>query len=78
MSSHEPPEVPNYENRWSRDELTDGLVIAVEPMLTERHARAVQMADGWTIRTDNRCLAVHEEHTIVIANGAPLVVTAPA
>lgn len=73
---HEAPQVPNYEDRFSRDQLTDGLVLAVEPMLTASRSRAVQTEDGWTIRTDDRCLAVHEEHTIVINEGAPLMVTA--
>jgi len=73
---HEEPSVPNYENRFSRDMLTEGLVIAVEPMLSESASRAVQTEDGWTIRTRNGCLAVHEEHTIVIRSGAPLIVTA--
>ena len=72
---HESPSVPNYENRFSRDMLTEGLVIAVEPMLVESPSRAVQASDGWTIRTRNGCLAVHEEHTIVITKGAPLVMT---
>lgn len=73
---HEEPQVPNYENAWQRDVLTDGLVIAVEPMLTAVPARAVQMRDGWTIRTSNGALAAHEEHTIVIRHGGPLVLTA--
>jgi methionyl aminopeptidase len=73
---HEQPSVPNYEDQFSRDTLTEGLVIAVEPMLMESPSTAVEAEDGWTIRTRNGCLAVHEEHTIVIRNGAPLVVTA--
>ncbi len=73
---HEEPEVPNYENRWQCDVLTDGLVIAVEPMLTASPARAVEMSDGWTIRTSNGALAAHEEHTIVIQRDGPLVLTA--
>ena len=72
---HEHPSVPNYEDLFSRDMLTEGLVIAVEPMLTELPSRAVQSDDGWTIRTRSGCLAVHEEHTIVIREGTPLVVT---
>jgi methionyl aminopeptidase len=56
--------------------LTEGLVIAVEPMLMESPSRAVQSDDGWTIRTGNGCLAAHEEHTVVVRDGAPLVVTA--
>jgi len=52
---HEKPSVPNYEDRFSTDILTEGLVIAVEPMLMESPSRAVQAADGWTIRTRNEC-----------------------
>ena len=73
---HEQPSVPNYEDRFSREILTKGLVIAVEPMLLESPSRAVQADDGWTIRTRSGCLAVHEEQTIVIREGAPLIVTA--
>lgn len=73
---HEPPDVPNYENQLSRDRLTLGLVIAVEPMLLASPSRAVDAGDGWTVRTENGCAAVHEEHTIVITRGAPIVVTA--
>jgi methionyl aminopeptidase len=73
---HEDPQVPNYEDRRQNDVLTEGLVIAVEPMLTAVPARAVQMRDGWTIRTSNGALAVHEEHTIVVRRDQPLVLTA--
>ena len=73
---HEPPSVPNYENRFSRDMLSEGLVIAVEPMLMESKSNAVEDEDGWTIRTRNGCVAVHEEHTIMITNGAPSILTA--
>lgn len=73
---HEPPQVPNHEDRFSRDMLTYGLVIAVEPMLIESRSSVVEDEDGWTIRTRNGCVAVHEEHTIVITGGSPLIVTA--
>jgi methionyl aminopeptidase len=73
---HEKPQVPNYENRFQRDVLTRGLVIAIEPMLAARPARAIEDADGWTIRTHNGAIAVHEEHTVIIGDGAPMVVTA--
>jgi methionyl aminopeptidase len=45
-------------------------------MLTSRPARVVEEPDGWTLRTHSRVLAVHQEHTIVIRRGAPLVLTA--
>jgi len=73
---HEEPSVPNYESRFSRDILTEGLVIAVEPMLSVRRTPPVQMPDGWTIRTADGSLAVHEEHTIIITGERPIVVTA--
>ena len=73
---HEQPEVPNYPVRFSRARLTRNLVIAVEPMLSATRSRAVETGDGWTIRTRNRSLAVHEEHTIVVTDGIPLVLTA--
>jgi methionyl aminopeptidase len=75
---HEPPQVPNYESRFSRDLLTKGLVIAVEPMLTASPSTAVEDEDGWTIRTRDRGLAVHEEHTIVITANQPLIMTSAA
>jgi methionyl aminopeptidase len=73
---HEDPEVPNFENRWQTDVLTEGLVLAVEPMFAALPARAVKLEDGWTIATSNGALSAHEEHTIVIRHGAPLVLTA--
>jgi methionyl aminopeptidase len=73
---HERPDVPNYEDRLSKETLTEGLVIAIEPMLAAMAARPVQGADGWTLSTHNGSLAVHEEHTVVIRRGEPLILTA--
>jgi len=75
---HEPPSVPNWADPASRTVLTEGLVIALEPMLTTSPTRVVEENDGWTLRTYNRALAVHHEHTIVIRRGAPLVLTQAA
>ena len=73
---HEEPSVPNHYDPWQADVLTDGMVITIEPMLSAGSATPVQEADGWTIRTADRSLAAHYEHTIVITRGAPLVLTA--
>jgi methionyl aminopeptidase len=75
---HEDPEVPNYGDPFARATLRDGLVLAVEPMLTRTRARVITEPDGWTLRTHHRGIAVHHEHTIVVRNGAPLVLTSPA
>lgn len=75
-SLHEEPSVPNFYDPWQTDVLTEGLVLAVEPILSAQPARTVEERDGWTLRTHNRCLAAHHEHTIVITRGAPLILTA--
>jgi methionyl aminopeptidase len=72
---HEPPEVPNFYDPRSRTPLTDGLVLAVEPMISAEPAQLVTEPDGWTIRTHNRSLTAHYEHTIVIRRGEPLILT---
>jgi methionyl aminopeptidase len=56
--------------------LHEGLVIALEPLLAGARTRVVEERDGWTLRTHDRSLAVHHEHTIMIRRGAPLVLTA--
>ncbi len=75
-SIHEPPEVANYYDPHQRSLLTEGLVIAVEPILSARPAKLVQGEDGWTLSTNNNCLAVHYEHTIVVTEGEPIILTA--
>jgi methionyl aminopeptidase len=55
--------------------LHEGLVIALEPIVSERAARVVEEPDGWTLRTHNRTLAAHYEHTIVITAAGAEVVT---
>jgi methionyl aminopeptidase len=73
---HEHPTVPNWADPAARDVLREGLVIALEPMLASAPARVVEEPDGWTLRTHNRALTAHHEHTIVVRHGAPLVLTA--
>ena len=75
---HEPPTVHNYFDGKDLDELHEGMVLAIEPMLAARPTRIVTEADGWTVRTHNRCLAAHYEHTVVITRGKPKVLTAVA
>ena len=73
---HEAPSIPNFYDRSCRARLAEGLVIAVEPIVTTGTGDAVQMMDGWTIRTADRTLSAHYEHTIVITRSAPIVLTA--
>jgi methionyl aminopeptidase len=74
-SIHESPSVPNYYSVLTRGTLADGMVLAVEPIISARPARVIEEADGWTLRTHNGALAAHYEHTVVIRHGEPLIVT---
>lgn len=72
---HEPPTVANYFDPFQRDVLTEGLVLTIEPLIAERRTRLHQCEDGWTLKTANGCLAAHHEHTIIVTNGEPMIVT---
>ena len=73
---HEPPRVPNFADPEARGILTEGLVITVEPIIAAGSGRAIAEKDGWTVRTADRSPSAHYEHTLVITNGRPLVLTA--
>jgi len=73
---HEEPSVPNTYHHGQTDVLTDGLVIAIEPMIAAGSSRPVEDPDGWTIRTADGSLSAHYEHTLVITRGDPLILTA--
>lgn len=75
-SIHEEPSVPNHYVASQRDVLHEGLVITIEPMISAGPARPVTDRDGWTIRTHDGSLSAHHEHTMVITDGEPLLLTA--
>ena len=72
---HEEPSVPNEYDPRQRDVLTEGLVLTIEPMVSAGSSRAVQSANGWTIKTSDGSLASHHEHTLVITRGAAMILT---
>jgi len=73
---HEAPEVPNWDDPSIRGTLASGQVIAVEPILAAGPGRAVEAADGWTMMQEHAWLAVHHEHTLVVQDGPPIILTA--
>jgi methionyl aminopeptidase len=73
---HEAPTVANYFDPRQTDVLTDGLVITIEPLVSAGSHRLYQDSDGWTIRTRDRSIAAHHEHTIVVTTAEPIVLTA--
>ncbi len=74
---HEEPRVPNYhDDKLKTWVLEPGVVIAVEPMITIGDYQVeTDEEDGWTIRTKDRSLNAHFEHTIAITEDGPVVVT---
>ena len=73
---HEQPSVPNFFSPLTPGRLEEGMVIALEPIISATRTRVVEAADGWTIRTRNGALAAHHEHTIVIRGGKAEILTA--
>lgn len=73
---HEPPSIPNWYDRTCRARLAEGLVIAIEPIITTGSGHGVLLSDRWTVRTADRNLAAHYEHTVVITKGEPIILTA--
>jgi methionyl aminopeptidase len=73
---HEAPHVPNYPDPEARQIMKEGLVITVEPIISSGSGRVFTDKDGWTVRTGDRALSAHFEHTLVVTSGAPLLLTA--
>jgi methionyl aminopeptidase len=75
---HESPSVPNYDDGVARGRLTPGLVLTVEPIIAMGSACPMDASDGWTVKTADGGLSAHYEHTLVITNGPPILLTAAA
>ncbi len=72
---HEPPEVPNYVTKKSREVLRPGMVLAVEPMVNIGKHKVKIDGDGWTVRTMDGSWSAHFEHMILITEGNPEILT---
>ncbi len=66
---HEAPEVPNYGRRGHGTRLNEGMVIAIEPMVTMGRKEVSQLEDGWTVVTRDGSPSAHFEHTVVVRHG---------
>ena len=73
---HEDPQIPNYGPPGRGPELRDGMVFAIEPMITAgTHEVELDEDDGWSITTADGSLAAHFEHTVAVTEDGPLVLT---
>ena len=74
---HESPEVPNYGTPGKGGKLYRGMTLAIEPMVNAGTSETFLTEDGWTVVTADRSLSAHFEHTIVIGDNGPEILTRP-
>lgn len=74
---HEAPSVPNFGRPGKGNLLKPGMCLAIEPMITMGSFKTKTLDDAWTVVTQDGSLAAHFEHTIVITESGPEVLTAP-
>jgi methionyl aminopeptidase len=76
---HEEPQVPNFvENDRPSPKLRPGMTLAIEPMVNAGTAQVVVRSDGWTVVTKDGQLSAHFEHTVLITEAEPEILTWPA
>ena len=78
QAMHEAPEIPNYGHPGRGPRLLRGMTLAIEPMVNAGSAAIRQMPDGWTVRTLDGKWAARYENTVLITDGEPEILTAPA
>ena len=74
---HEKPHhVPNFQTRLDRRRFRKGTVLTIEPFLSTGPRQAYESSDGWTLLTPPGNYSAQFEHTVVVTDDAPIVLTA--
>ncbi len=74
-SMHEEPQIPNYGPAGKGVVLEEGMVLAIEPMVTAGRHMVRMGDDGWAIYSQDGSLAAHFEFTVAITSGGPRILT---
>lgn len=74
---HEDPQVPNFGPPNKGPRLKKGMVLAIEPMVNEGTHLVETLMDNWTVVTMDSKRSAHYEHTVVITDDEPLILTRP-
>ena len=74
---HEEPQVPNFVDGKKSEKLRPGMTIAIEPMVNAGRPGVKILKDGWTVVTQDGSLSAHFEHTVLITEGEPEILTWP-
>jgi methionyl aminopeptidase len=77
-SMHEEPQVPNFVDAKCNQKLRAGMTIAIEPMVTAGRPETKTLKDDWTVVTQDGSLSAHFEHTVLITEGEPEILTCAA
>jgi methionyl aminopeptidase len=72
---HEDPYIPNFGKKGQGAKLVPGMVIAIEPMFNIGGADIVSDEDGYTIKTADGSRSAHFEHTVLVTEGEPEILT---
>ena len=76
-SLHEEPQIPNFGKRGSGPVLKPGMTLAIEPMINLGKAKVRVLDDKWTVVTADGLPSAHFEHTVLVTDGAPEILTWP-
>jgi methionyl aminopeptidase len=74
---HELPQIPNFGPASTGAKLRPGMVLAIEPMVNAGTHKIEVLDDDWTAVTLDRKLSAHFEHTIVVTENGPEILTRP-
>jgi len=74
-SMHEEPQVPNFVDGKSSPKLRPGMTIAIEPMVNAGKPAVEILNDGWTVVTKDGLPSAHFEHTVLITEQQPEILT---
>jgi methionyl aminopeptidase len=76
-SMHEEPQIPNFVDSKMNQKLRPGMTVAIEPMVNAGQPGVKILKDGWTVVTQDGSLSAHFEHTVLITEGEPEILTWP-
>jgi methionyl aminopeptidase len=76
-SMHEEPQVPNFVDGKTSPKLRSGMTIAIEPMVNAGKPAVEILKDGWTVVTRDGLPSAHFEHTVLITENEPDILTCP-
>lgn len=74
---HEAPQIPNFGRRGSGPLLKSGMALAIEPMINLGTSKVKMLEDGWTAVTQDGKPSAHFEHTVLVTNEDPEILTIP-